>query len=370
VATLGTRSTSKSLKLTAACLLAGSIVGWQAPALAGSDYSSDAYAGDYSGGSLPTGTFLALQYLGFSHSDTFISPGAAATGFPTGTQVPNGHADVLEEYQRFVYFADIGGHPLALQAVVPFANLSNVNIPSADPSISTRQVGEGFGDPVLFFTYWFISDAKTQRWLGFTDYSYLPLGSYDNTKVANVATARQYTNVPEFGYTEGLGKFAPALKGFFFDLVGNASFHTDGSDPINFITPFGPNTLIYDTLTQSTSYDVKAFLRYDPMPLGFVALGIEKSWGGQQTATNGTLLAPAIFGGGPQAPLVLGDDDYLRGHFQFSIPLARDFTVAADVFTDFQREAGFKDDYGAEIRLTKFFFPAPAPAASGPMYTK
>jgi hypothetical protein len=354
--------TSKSIKFAAAWLLAGSMMGWQAPALAGSDNSSDAYAGDYQGGSLPTGTFLALQYLGFSHSDTLVSP--------TGTQVPNGKADVLEEYQRFVYFLDVGGHPLALQAVLPFANLTNVNIPSTDPSLSTKQVGEGFGDPVLFFTYWFISDATTQRWLGFTDYSYLPLGNYDNTKVTNVATDHQYTNVPEIGYTEGLAKFAPALKGFFFDLVGNASFHTDGSDPISFISPFGPNTLIYDQLTQSVSYDVKAFLRYDPMPLGFVAVGIEKSWGGQQTATNGTLLGPAILGGGPQAPLVLSDDDYLRGHFQFSIPLARDFTVAADMFTDFQREGGFKDEYGAEIRLTKFFFPAPAPAASGPMYTK
>jgi hypothetical protein len=354
---------SKSLKLTAACLLTGSIVGWQAPAFAGSDNSSDAYAGEYSAGSLPTGTFLALQYLGFSHSDTLISP--------TGTQVPNAHVDALEEFQRFAYFADLGGHPLVLQASLPFANLTNVNIPSADPSLSTKEVGEGFADPVLFATYFFIADAKTERWLGFTDYSYLPLGNYDNTKVFSVATAHQYTNVTEIGYTEGLGKFAPALKGFFFDLVANASFHTDGSDPISFLTVAGPNTLVYDKLTQSTSYDVKAFLRYDPMPLGFVALGIEKSWGGQQTATDGTLLGvPASFGGGPQAPLILGDDDYLRGHFQFQFPLARDFTVAADVYSDFEREGGFKDEYGAEIRLTKIFFPAPAPAASGPMYTK
>jgi hypothetical protein len=39
--------TSKSVKLTAACMLIGSIVGWQAPAIAGSDNSSDTYAGDY-----------------------------------------------------------------------------------------------------------------------------------------------------------------------------------------------------------------------------------------------------------------------------------------------------------------------------------
>jgi hypothetical protein len=61
----------------------------------------------------------------------------------------------------------------------------------------------------------------------------------------------------------------------------------------------------------------------------------------------------------PQAPLSLSKDDFLRGHLQFQFPLARDFAVAADIFHDFTRVGGFKDDIGAEIRLTKFFFPQP-----------
>jgi hypothetical protein len=61
----------------------------------------------------------------------------------------------------------------------------------------------------------------------------------------------------------------------------------------------------------------------------------------------------------PQAPLSLSKDDFLRGHLQFQAPLAQDFAVAADVFHDFTRVGGFKDDIGAEIRLTKFFFPQP-----------
>jgi hypothetical protein len=342
----GRHRTSKSLKLAAACLLAGGIVGWQAPAIAGSDNSSDTYAGDYAAGSLPAGTFIALQYMGFAHSDAFVDT--------LGNQVPNSHADTLEEFQRFVYFADLGGHPFVIEGELPFANLTDVNV----PTLPSNQVGEGFTDPVVHLTYFFISDATTQRWLGFTNYFYLPLGNYDNTKAINIATAHQFTDVPQIGYSEGLGKFSPSLKGFFFDFVANASIHTDGSNPISFGTPFGPGTLVYSKLTQSTSYDVKAFVRYDPMPLGFVALGIEKSWGGEQIATNGILLAPAPFGG-PQAPLALSDDDYLRGHLQFQFPLARDFAVAADVFHDFERVGGFKDDYGAEIRLTKFFFPQP-----------
>src|SRR3954469_11900325 len=56
-----------AVALTTGAVLFGSMVGWHAPAIAGSDNSSDTYAGDYQGGSLPIGTFIFLQYAGFSH---------------------------------------------------------------------------------------------------------------------------------------------------------------------------------------------------------------------------------------------------------------------------------------------------------------
>ena len=334
----GTQMTSKSMKSTAACLVAGSIVGWHAPAMAGSDNSSDTYAGDYSAGSLPTGTFIALQYLGFAHSNAFINT--------AGNQLPNSHANIWEEFTRFAYFTQLGGHPFIIEAELPFATLTNVNLPGTNSLVQG-----GLADPVVHLTYYFISDAQTQRWLGFTNYLYMPFGNYDNTKAINVATAHQFTDVPQIGYTEGLEKFSPGLKGFFVDLIANASIHTDGNGPINL------GVVSYDTLTQRPSYDVKAFLRYEPTTFSFVALGIEKSWGGEQVATNGRFAVPLPL---PQPPnLSLTKDDFLRGHLQFQFPLARDFAVAADVFHDFARVGGFRDDIGAEIRLTKFFFPQP-----------
>jgi hypothetical protein len=342
--------TSKSMTLTAACLLVGSIFGWQAPAIAGSDNSSDTYAGDYTGGSLPTGTFIALQYAGFAHSNAFVDT--------SGNQVPNSHANVWEEFTRFAYFTQLGGHPFVIEAEVPFATLTNASV----PGFPNSEVAGGFADPVVHLTYFFISDAQTQRWLGLTNYLYIPYGNYDNTKLINVATPHQFTDVPQIGYTEGLGKFSPALKGFFFDLVANASLHTDGDSPLNFVnTPsiLGPGTLTYDKLTQSTSYDIKAFVRYEPMTFAFIALGIEKSWGGEQTLINGRFTVPGTPIVVPQNPLPFSEDDYLRGHLQFQFPLAQDFAVAADVFHDFTRIGGFKEDIGAEIRLTKFFFPQP-----------
>jgi len=332
--------TIKSMKLTAACMLAGSLVGWHAPAIAGSDNSSDTYAGDYQGGSLPIGTFLAIQYAGFAHSNGFFDNG--------GNKVPNSHANIWEEFSRVAYFTQLGGHPLVLEAELPYATLTDVG--NMAPAAPNNLVKGGRTDPVVHFTYFVISDAAAQRWLGLTDYSYLPVGDYDPTRAINVATAHQYTNVPQIGYTEGLGKFSPALKGFFFDFIGNASFHTDGHDPIS----FNGGLVTFDKLTQKNSYDIRAYLRYEPTTFLHAAIGIEKSWGGEQIATGGRISSVIPL---PDAPV--SKDDYLRGHLQFQVPLARDLAVAADIFHDFTRVGGFKDEIGAELRVIKFFFPAP-----------
>ena len=102
--------------------------------------------------------------------------------------------------------------------MLPLETATDVNLPKTNNSVKG-----GLADPVLFFTYFFTADARTQRWLGFTNYFYLPVGDYDNTKALNVATPHQFTYVPEIGYTEGLDQFSPAMKGWFFDLVANAS---------------------------------------------------------------------------------------------------------------------------------------------------
>ena len=331
--------------LTRAAMLFGIIVGCHGPAVAGSDKSSDTYAGDYSGGSLPTGTFVALQYLGYSHADAAVDS--------IGHGIQHSHANVFDEFTRFAYVGQLEGHPLVIEAEIPFATLTDVNIPGA----SSRVAG-GFMDPVLSLTYFFIADAKIERWLGITNFFYLPLGrSFDNQTALNVSTARQFTSVPQIGYTEGLGKFSPALNAVFFDLVANASFHTNGNSPV--ASASFPGVLTYDTLTQCTSYDVKTFLRYEPNTFLFAAVGIERSWGGEQTAANPRFAVTGQPIVTPQANLSLGKDDFLRGHFQFQVPLAQDFTIAGDVFHDFDRVGGLRNDIGAEIRLTKLFFPQP-----------
>jgi hypothetical protein len=344
--------------LTGTTLLFASTVGWHAPAIAGSDNSNDTYAGDYTGGSLPKGTFVALQYLGYFRADAFVDT--------TGRELPNSHANIWEEFTRFAYISELWGHPLVIEAEIPFATLTDVNIPGAN-----NLVAGGLLDPVIQLTYFFIADVKVQRWLGFTNYFYLPLGRpFDNQKAVNVSTPRQFTDVPQIGYTEGLEKFSPALHGVFFDLVVNASLHTNGDSPLAIVNPASapaPGVLTYDTLTQRPSYDVRAFLRYEPKTFLFVAVGIEKSWGGEQVAANGKFAVTGLPIVTPLPDLSLSKDDFLRGHFQFQVPVTKDFAVGGDVFRDFERLGGFKNDIGVEVRLTKFFFPqAPSNSPARP----
>src|SRR5258708_28815198 len=101
----------------------------------------------------------------------------------------------------------------------------------------------------------------------------------------------------------------------FFDLRAKASFHANGNSPLEVVNPPGaplPGVLRYDTLTQQPSYDLKAFLRYNPSTFLFAAVGIEKSWGGEQTGTDGRFFVAGLPVAIPQPNVSIGKDDFLR----------------------------------------------------------
>lgn len=337
--------------LTGAGLLLA-LLGSNTLAVAASDNNPHTYAGDYQAGSLPIGTAIVSQYLSYAYSDSFVDP--------TGHALPNSHANTWIEFTRVSYFAEFANRPLVIEADLPFATLTDVNIPGTN-----NAVAGGLVDPVFHLTYFVITDAKVQRWLGLTSFFWLPVGrSFDNQAAVNVSTPNQFTFTPQLGYTEGLGKLSPSLTGLFFDLVANASFHTDGNSPLQVINPAStpiPGIVTYEQLTQRPSYDVKGFLRYNPSTFLYAALGIEKSWGGEQIATNGKFVVAGLPITIAQPDLSISRDDFLRGHFQFQVPITPDFAIAGDVFHDFQAAGGLRQNIGVEIRLAKLFFPPPRP---------
>jgi hypothetical protein len=179
-----------------------------------------------------------LQYLGYAHADAFIDP--------AGRNLSNSHANIFEEFTRFAYVSQLGGHPFVIDAELPFATLTDVNVPGTN-----NLVAGGLVDPVVDFTLFLIANRDTQRWLGLTNFFYLPFGrSYDNQRAFNVATARQFTDMLQLGYSEGLAKFSPGLNGVFFDLIANVALHSDG--PLLIANPASspvPGVLSYSGLT-------------------------------------------------------------------------------------------------------------------------
>src|SRR5258708_24087677 len=128
----------------------GSVIGGNTPAIAASDNNPRTYAGDYQGGSLPIGPFIAFQYESFAHADAFVDP--------TGRALPDSHANTWIAFTRVTHFAEFANRPLVIAADLPFATLTDVHIPRTNNSVAG-----GLAHPVVQLTYFLIAAATVQR---------------------------------------------------------------------------------------------------------------------------------------------------------------------------------------------------------------
>ena len=286
------------------------------------------YAGDAGGLNFPVGTVAVTNYTAYRNGGTFYDSNGVAD--------KTGHIDVITNGARIDWIAaKIHDMPLVLSASLPYGYADNGALGGEDASTQSS-----FFSPNVFVTLGAIVDPKNERTLGVSSYVFFPLGNYDSTKDVNIATPDQTVIVPQFAYEEGLGKFSPALKNFWIDIFGGAAFHSDGDNPVT----IGGNG--FDRTEQENSYDINVYLRYNWNALTFVAIGAEKSWGGEQIAKGGAL--------GALGDVSLGKDEFLKGHLQLGVPLSETFQIAADITHDFHREGGFEEDFTAEIRMSTF----------------
>src|SRR6516165_10824293 len=91
--------------VVASAIVTGFVTEWGGRALAGSDYSSNTYAGDVNSLALPAGTFIALEYLGYRQGDEYITTNNNIYAKLTGGQhvIPS-TLDLYSSVTRFAYF--------------------------------------------------------------------------------------------------------------------------------------------------------------------------------------------------------------------------------------------------------------------------
>jgi hypothetical protein len=290
------------------------------------------YAGDVAGLNFPVGTVAVNNYTAYRNGGTFYDSDGVAD--------PTGDITIVTNVTRIDWIATmIRDMPLVISAALPYGQADDATLGGQDQTVQNS-----FFSPNIFLTLGAIVDPANQRTLGLSTYFFFPAGDYDSAKNINIATPGQTVIAPQFAYEEGLGKVSPELQNFWIDVFGGAAFHSDGDNPVS-VGGAG-----FDRTEQDHSYDINLYLRYNWNPLTFLAVGVEKSWGGEQFARGGTLGA---LGG----DMSLGKDEYVKGHLQFGITLSETFQVAADVTHDFHREGGFKEDFTAELRISTFFLP-------------
>lgn len=290
------------------------------------------YVGDVAGLNFPVGTVAVSNYTAYRNGGTYYDSDGVADR--------TGNITVFTNVARIDWIATmIRGMPLVVSAGLPYGFVDSATLEGTDQTVQSS-----FYSPNIFLTLGVIVDPANERTLGLSSYFFFPIGNYDSAKSVNIATPDQTVIAPQFAYEEGLGKFSPELQKFWIDVFGGAAFHSDGDNPV---TIGGAG---FDRTEQDNSYNANLYLRYNWNPQTFAAVGIERSWGGEQIARGGTL-------GALSGDTSLGKDDYLKGHLQFGIPLSETWQVAADITHDFHREGGFKEDFTAELRLSTFFLP-------------
>lgn len=330
--------------LAAGAALLGGVAGWQGPAAAASDPTGNTYAGDYLLMALPPGTFAVINYTGYVHANQFIQNSNNLFGKPPLSQPKDmpSNVGVVTEVPRFAYLTEFLGHPLVLEAAIPFLWVGDKQLGTVPVTVN-----DGVGDLYLLVDYGLIVDPKNERFVALTNSWIVPTNNYNKFKVLNTSTPNEFTDSVRLAISEGLAKYG--APNFWVDFYANAAFHANGDSPVA-VAP----GVQFDKLTQTTTYMLEGWLRYQFAPSFFVAAGLEKSWGGNQTASGGVL-------GSLLGPTSLLEDNYLKGHLEASYPLLPDLHVAADLTHDFQREGGLRENFTAELRVLKLFLPAPPP---------
>lgn len=266
----------------------------------------DIYPGDYT--VLPPGVTVGLGYLGYTPSNEFKLAGVG--------RIPGSSIDQTVGIVRVLHYSSWGELPVAYQAFLPFAQLSNARVGGG-----TLPVNNGVGDLTVGFTVFPIAtkDPQYGTTLGITQYVSLPTGTYDLGYAQPGAGSVVYT--PQIGLIQGLG------HGFFLDLSYDKAMQLS-------------HTRSGHRIEHGSANETQAYLRYQFSAATSLSVGYAQFSGGK-------LFVDDVF----QGQEVKSRQVRLYG----SHMLAPTWQLSGMVGKAISADGGFKNTYTAQLRLMKIF---------------
>lgn len=260
---------------------------------------------------LPPGTNLALAYYDYAHRGSLAIDGGPT--YRSGTQLDS-HIGIL----RYVHYTELGGLPMAVQALLPFGRLSDGKINGAG-----LENAHGFGDPYLSVVIWPYRNAEQGTDIAVASYTQPPLGNYDRSQVLNLGSNR-WTQDFQVSFTQSLG------KSLTFDIEGDAIFYSNNTKA----------DLAGQSLKQATTWQVQSWLSYDLTSTSYIAAGYSGYFGGRQQL------------GGVRNGVKTSLHQIRGTYAQFVTPTLQ---LLGSLYHDVAVDGGFKRDIGLTLRILKVF---------------
>ncbi|MBC7152679.1 MAG: transporter [Rhizobium sp.] len=276
------------------------------PLGAGAALAADAQPRDFM--PAPAGTHLGLLYYLHGSSDTFVDP--------NGDEVPGSGLDTNIGIARYVYFFDVGDMRADINIVQPFGGLSDMSIGGAPLASDDFSLG----DTSIVATFWPLNDPENNRYFAVATYLTLPTGEYDSN-VASLGSNRWAVTVQPAYYFNIAPKWS-------VDVVGDVTIYGDNDD--------GPGGV---TIEKDPNFTALSWLNYHATDATTVSFGVSATWGGEET-----------WGGVDR-----GDSQVTTLRLAWSQMLNPTTQLVTELSTDVDAENTFKRDFGALLRLAKFF---------------
>ncbi|WP_198971901.1 transporter [Xylophilus sp. ASV27] len=179
----------------------------------------------------PDGTSAFILYTPWTHDTGAVLNGNKLAGSVNAAMV----------MPRYVHYMDVGGHPLAVTALVPYGRQWNGTLGGASLGDSKTTLG----DVTLVSGYWLYSNPQERKNIVLAGYLNVPTGTYDRDRALNMSSG-------QLAATLQLGGMLPLSDKWTLEPTVDATVYRDKSNA---------NSL-GQTLSQANVYTVQNWLSY------------------------------------------------------------------------------------------------------------